>query len=293
MSREPTRLKDTDSAHPLARELLQSAERTPPMPAASHTRGARRVAHLALFPAVAAGVSLWSKAVAAAFGLGFTSAIALVAVVPAVRDAFGDPGSPPAPPAARSGLRTVQPSEPPAAVTTSLPEAGEKRDSDEGDDASAALPGTEAAEAIARRFSPSDHRFPRRVQDAPLETALPAVEQPLALEALTPPAPVESQPESAREAHEINPALAAEVQLLARARTLAHTDPTGALALLQRHAHEFPSGALSVEREVLVIESLHRSGQRARAAERARRLLSRSPSGLYAARLRALLDAPR
>ncbi|HEY6558557.1 MAG TPA: hypothetical protein VI072_14845 [Polyangiaceae bacterium] len=290
MSAEPTRLKDAESAHPLARELLRSAPRTRPMPAASHARGARRVAHLALFPAVAAGLSLWSKAVAAAFGLGFTSAIALVAVVPAVREALGDHHGAAEPRAPKSAPQATQPSELPRGPVA-LPDAAETPQiaSDAGRDP----PLSTATKPTTRRFSPSASQPELGAIIPPSETALPAVQPPLALAGLDPPSPVDSQPGTARAAPQMEPALAPEVQLLTRARELAHSDPARALEFLRRHADEFPGGALSLEREVLVIESLHHSGQRARAAERARHLLARAPGALYAARLRALLDAPR
>lgn len=287
MSREPVRLKDASGAHPLARELLRSARRTSPMPAASHVRGARRVRQLALIPAIAAGVSLWSKAVAAAFGLGFTSAIALVAVVPAVRDALSEP-RPPDPRAVTPFPRAAaQANARPPAIDEPSASAGPERDA----------PTLDAGRTITPA-SPTAAK-PRTARNAPAstpevaETSLPAVAPPLALERLAPPPVVDTPRTVDREAYDPNPALAAEVQLLAHARQLTHSEPARALALLQRHAREFPTGSLSLEREVLVIESLHRSGERDRAAERARHLLSRAPGALYAARLRALLGTTR
>jgi hypothetical protein len=120
----------------------------------------------------------------------------------------------------------------------------------------------------------------------------PASEPALDLVRLQPDAPLAHQaPAASAPAPErIDPALAAEVALLATARQLASREPARALTLLTQHAREFPGGALSLEREVLVIECLHRSGRRGQAAERARQLLSRAPKGLYATRLRRLLE---
>ncbi len=289
MSQQPTRLKDASGAHPLARELLRSAPRTSPMPAPSQARGARRVAQLALLPAIAAGVSLWSKAVAAAFGLGFTSAIALVAVVPDVRNALSDPKRAPASHALRS---------PRAAPAHVLRQAPEERATDAGALPHALDAGAQGPAAGSGTVNPGTPRrapisAPARAAERAEAVMTPPAEvaPPLALEQLAPPQPVESRHERAREAPAANAPLAAEVRLLARARALAHTHPARALTLLQRHAHDFPTGSLSLEREVLVIESLHRSGERAQAAERARRLLARAPGALYAARLRALLGS--
>ncbi len=83
--------------------------------------------------------------------------------------------------------------------------------------------------------------------------------------------------------------LSAEVLLLSQARALVNDDPDGALALLNRHARQFPGGALAMEREVLVIEALARSGRTSDARARARELLAASPGAIYAARLQRIV----
>jgi hypothetical protein len=69
------------------------------------------------------------------------------------------------------------------------------------------------------------------------------------------------------------------------------TDPNAALDLLNRHARAFQNGRLAMEREVLVIEALARSGRVKDAQARARELLAASPGALYTARLMRVLGS--
>jgi len=84
--------------------------------------------------------------------------------------------------------------------------------------------------------------------------------------------------------------LAEELASLERARrALASGDGPRALRELDRHAQEFPKGALLPEAQVLRIESLLRIGQRPPAAAAARRFLELYGRGPHASRVRSLL----
>jgi hypothetical protein len=80
-----------------------------------------------------------------------------------------------------------------------------------------------------------------------------------------------------------------EPQLIERARKALATDPRRALALAQEHQRRFPSGALGVEREVIVLEALARTGQTAEARRRALAFEARYPKSIHLPRVRALL----
>ncbi len=79
-----------------------------------------------------------------------------------------------------------------------------------------------------------------------------------------------------------------EPQLIERARRALGADPRRALQLAQEHQRRFPSGALSVEREVIVLDALARSGQTAEALRRARAFETRYPKSIHTPRVRAL-----
>lgn len=79
-----------------------------------------------------------------------------------------------------------------------------------------------------------------------------------------------------------------EPQLIERARRALAGDPRHALALAQEHQRRFPAGALSVEREVIVLEALARSGQTSEALRRARAFEARYPNSIHLPRVRAL-----
>ena len=81
-----------------------------------------------------------------------------------------------------------------------------------------------------------------------------------------------------------------EPQLIERARKALAVEPRRALALAQEHQRRFPVGALSVEREVIVIEALARSGQTSEARRRALSFESRYPKSIHLPRIRALRE---
>ena len=82
-----------------------------------------------------------------------------------------------------------------------------------------------------------------------------------------------------------------EAALLRRARAELRSGAlTAAFATLEASRREFTAPALFQEREALSIELLHRSGERAAAAARAREFLSRFPESLHAATVRAFAN---
>jgi hypothetical protein len=85
------------------------------------------------------------------------------------------------------------------------------------------------------------------------------------------------------------PATWDEPQLVERARKALATDPRRALTLAQEHRRRFPAGALSVERDVIVLEALARSGQTAEARRRALAFEARYPKSIHLPQVRALL----
>jgi pimeloyl-ACP methyl ester carboxylesterase len=96
-------------------------------------------------------------------------------------------------------------------------------------------------------------------------------------------------PSSERHAARDLPATWDEPQLIERARKALSTDPRRALALAQEHQRRFPGGAMSVEREVIVMQALARSGQPAEARRRALSFEARYPNSIHLPQVRALL----
>ncbi|MFT3768839.1 MAG: hypothetical protein QM820_25625 [Minicystis sp.] len=84
--------------------------------------------------------------------------------------------------------------------------------------------------------------------------------------------------------------LAAEVELLDRARAALATSPAEALTLTEAHASSFPAGKLGMEREMVAIDALRRLGRTSEARARAEAMLARTQGGLYEPRVRKLLD---
>ena len=81
-----------------------------------------------------------------------------------------------------------------------------------------------------------------------------------------------------------------EPQLIERARKALATDPRRALLLAQEHQRRFPTGALGVERDVIMLEALARSGQTAEARRRAVAFEAKYPKSIHLPRVRALLS---
>lgn len=80
-----------------------------------------------------------------------------------------------------------------------------------------------------------------------------------------------------------------EPQLIERARKALASDPRRALALAIEHQKRFPSGALSVEREVILIEAFARAGQTGVARARALAFQAHYPKSIHLPRVKALL----
>jgi hypothetical protein len=83
-----------------------------------------------------------------------------------------------------------------------------------------------------------------------------------------------------------------EVELLLSARTALKHDPQAALKLLDEHTQRFASGTLAPEREVLVIEALRLSGNKAQAEQRLRQFQAQYPHSLHLLRLQPTARNP-
>lgn len=122
---------------------------------------------------------------------------------------------------------------------------------------------------------PPPHVVSQQASPKPAEPA-PAVEM-----AATPSAPAHAVKEL--------PALWDEPQLIERARKALASEPRRALTLTQEHQRRFPAGALAVERDVIALEALARSGQTAEATRRAHAFEAKYPRSIHLPRVRALL----
>jgi hypothetical protein len=275
------------------------------MPPANALRGAHRIARLATAPAVALGVGLWSKAVGAAFAVGFTSALGLVALSPALKARLVEPSvvdvsNTRVPAKASLTAPLVAPPVAPA-VTPSPSAAPAVLDPPRADTAVVPVD-AQAAVARARPRRPPPSAPPARITEFPpqsskasnLPPGTPAKAAPdagggsavssLSLLQADPTAAPGTLPPP-----RLDPAMSAEAALLWEARNVVDSDPAHALVLLHRHAVRFPKPLLGMEREVLVIEALDRSGRRAEAVERAEQLLAASPGAFYRRRLERLI----
>ncbi|HEY5955120.1 MAG TPA: hypothetical protein VIV60_01155 [Polyangiaceae bacterium] len=84
--------------------------------------------------------------------------------------------------------------------------------------------------------------------------------------------------------------IAAEADLLERARSLLGESPTRALMLTVEHQERFPRGQMSAERELLAIDALLRLGRTGEAQRRATPFLADGTNQVFAARVRHLLE---
>ncbi len=80
-----------------------------------------------------------------------------------------------------------------------------------------------------------------------------------------------------------------EIALLQAARTALRDNPTAALALADRHAARFATGALAQEREVIAVEALLALNRREEAMERGQRFARDFPNSAHWTRIEALL----
>ena len=152
--------------------------------------------------------------------------------------------------------------------------------------------------------APSEQSVPALPKAAPAaqqtqETAEPAPAPTLDAEEVPPePAAAPSTPKksgaskrsAAAEQASASALLTAELEALDAARSaLANGNAARARRLLGDYARQYPRGRLGLEAEVLRIDALARSGQKAAAQARARAFLRRRPNSVLASRVRAHL----
>ena len=93
---------------------------------------------------------------------------------------------------------------------------------------------------------------------------------------------------------ELSNSLNREIALLEQARQQLTANPTLALQVLHTHESQFPGGELRIERELLIVDALVRTGNRPAAEARAHALEAQAPRSLYGERLKRLLaSSPR
>jgi hypothetical protein len=135
---------------------------------------------------------------------------------------------------------------------------------------------------------------PPKKQEAPPEPAPPVPNvAPSSQPATAPRGTVAPPPPNLAVQDELVEPLAREAELLESARGALGSAPARSLALTREHAREFPSGQLSLEREIVAIEALQKLGRRTEARARADALLRTAPGTHYEERIRNLLPEPR
>jgi hypothetical protein len=124
--------------------------------------------------------------------------------------------------------------------------------------------------------------------EAPAPVIAPAPDRPAARTPSTH-ARLRSRPAHATAAAVAADQLQRETRLIDAARAALAASPGRALAVLEDHRREFPSGQLAAEREFLAVEALRRMGRSDEARRRADALIARWASSPYAARARRVL----
>jgi hypothetical protein len=250
--RAPVRFREDPSAPTDVRELVQSAGRSRPLPRDARARSIRRLDRLVVAQA-AAGLVLWAKGVAFA-GLCVVGAAAAVHVVPALVHRLD-----------RTDERTESVHEKPRARPAPV-----------------AMP----LRALERPPTPDP-----AASDSVMLAAIPSFVAPepaaVARDRVMPPAPsASSVPESTPE----RDPLEREAAMLEEARAMLDRHPSGALAVLDRHAVAFPAGQLGMERELLAVQALRRLGRLEEARARGDALLRQATGSIYEVRVRAMMD---
>lgn len=251
--KEPIRWKDDPQAPLGARDLLEHAKPTAPMPPEAHALVAEKLlaSTAATAPAAAASVVGVSAPVAAV--------VVAVAAVGGVVWTSRTPAPPPpavrAPPSAES----ARPSEPTLAPVAAPVEGQSVEPS----------PTPEAASAPESEDRPVPPRVKRPRKRKPRPT-------PEVKGGVAPAGPRQD--------------LVAEAALLEGARREAGRDPRRALKALDQHLRRYPEGALAAEREVLAIEVLGRLGRNEAQRRRAERFLVRFAHSPYIDRVRRALE---
>lgn len=136
----------------------------------------------------------------------------------------------------------------------------------------------------------SQHTPPAPAPAPALNPPVHAVSGQTPSEPATPAAAPEAATHSSPPAHTVKePTAWDEPQLIERARKALASDPRRALALTQEHQRRFPAGALRIERDVIALEALARSGQTNEAKRRALAFEAKYPNSIHLQRVRALL----
>jgi hypothetical protein len=84
--------------------------------------------------------------------------------------------------------------------------------------------------------------------------------------------------------------LAREAAMLEQSRAMLDSNPSGALAELDRYAERFPEGRLTIESGLLAVEALKRLGRIEESRARGAALLEQARGSLYEARIRTLIS---
>jgi hypothetical protein len=253
--KDPERwLEDPSAAPQGAVELLRAAARPTRPPPDVRARLGSKLAEM-----VAGGARprppLWhvgAGVLVAAVGVGAWLGIARLRAAP------------PAPPAPVP-VASAPASPPPVAPPVAPPPAPEA--------AAPALAPPAPAPAETGRPAPAPRHAPSRIAEARRNLARTA--------AAPAPGPAEAAP--------VGDSLAREAALVEEARRTVRDRPAAALAALERHRREFPSGQLTAEREFLAVRALLELGRRAEAEQRGHRLVEAYPGSAYAQQVPALL----
>jgi len=294
---DPRRLKDDPAAAPELQELVRAGRPSRPISPEARTRSGARLRSILLVPA-AAGALLWIKGVAIA-ALCVSGVVAAVRVSPFLLAGVAAlaPASPRAPsPLTSSASR---------ARSVGLPGVLPGASSLAGEAPPVTLPHLEvrtsdAPAAASGAVAPPSRDATRSASPPPVRASLrgagPAGASPsgpVSGLAAPPSSVLAAGPGAASPA--LRDSLAREAALLEQARGELAGRPSEALATLDRHAAEFPSGAMSMERELLAVDALRRLGRQADARTRGHTLMTLAAGSIYEARVRDLvesLDAP-
>lgn len=256
---EPRRWKDAPDAPVGMRDLLRSARPTRPLEHETFDRGERRVAKLAFLPASIVVFGVWSKlAVAGSLGLAMAAA---VIVVEARRGPATTAATPTAVVASARASAFVVPAPAPSVEVDRAPGAAE-----------------------SATLVPTTPNRPRLISTATSNTRTTKSET----RGTALPAPATDLSPMADSSHAAG-TLGAELALLEDARRQMLQHPDAALSRIAEHRAAYPTGALSVERDLMEIEALRRMGRVRDARSSAESWLLRDPTGIHAAKVRALL----
>jgi len=138
----------------------------------------------------------------------------------------------------------------------------------------------------ARVDPPAQVNVERAPAPAPI-VAPPAPERIVAVEEL------ELAPVLPQRARTAAAPLAAELEIVERARRALAADPEGALRICNEHARRFPTGQLGSTREAIAIQALEKLGRTEQARSRAETLLNRDPHSLHSEAARRVVEQAR